>query len=787
MKSSITISLISLFTLLTISERSAMAQFADIQLTETPPVIDSSEIWTIKNIGTRPTIMHDNRPVAPLFFYNRGYDVKTVTDGITHLVTKEGVSLHIIDCPINWGNKTYGNLAERIQAIRKINPDSFFLLRLYLWAPDKWGTLHPDEIVHTINGKVYKGPFACTSYSSQKWIDQTLARIDNTFLFMKEHNIYDYIIGTIICAGGTGEWNLWSYRPTKKEDKEITNVVDYSPAMKKYFQHWLENKYPDIKTLNARYGTQLSSFTECPLPNENIMRGKDDKEWFRTPATPSIIKAQDYSQAYADAVADSMLIFASRIRKITKGKRIIGTWFGQHLQATYGGSWGAHKNGYLAENRILNSSDIDLVITPPLYITTYGSGSGSMQNFPDVWQQHGKFCLYEMDTPSHLLIKRFKPEEWFHKDMRSTYWGVNGKPYKLRRLPYTLDETLALYRRAFGICMIEGFGMQFWDMEGRMRKLPRGVFYDHPAISSEFNHMQKFFKESLNNSRKSVAEIAVIWDNEAIKYTRPMNYDYQIDLLIRKNDVETSQIEALNHCGVPYDTAYLADFNNLKKYKLYIFMNAWHLIDRQIKAIHTKLASEGSSAVWIYAPGYANNEKLDVNQIKNITGIPVQKLSAGKTYMKEAQDAAKIDIKSFSTQSSSIANPRFAVNPDKNSEITIWGEEPKTKLPLAGMRKMPDGWTSYYTAAAPLTMQTWADIARRSGCHIYTAPGVFLRINQSYIMVHGIGGRKINLTLPYACTATDLFSGKIISNKSNKITIETRNNEFFTSILHLEK
>ncbi len=764
-----------------------MAQFANIPLSKTAPVIDSQEIWNVENVGNRPTIMHNNIPIVPLFFYNRGYDVETVTDGITQMLTKEGVSLHIIDCPINWGNETYGNLVERIKAIKSINPNAYFLLRLYLWAPAKWGKLYPDEIVHTENGTVYQGPFACSSFSSQKWIDQTLARIDNTFLFMKKNNIYDDVIGVITCAGGSGEWNLWSYKPANTSDKEITNVADYSPVMKKYLSSWLEKKYTSIESLNAAYKMQLKSFDAVPIPSESIMRGKGSREWFYSPDTPSTIQAQDYSQAYADSVADAMLIFSARIRKITKGKRIIGTWFGQHLQATYGGSWGAHKNGYLAENRILNSSDIDLVMTPPLYITIYGGGSGAMQNFQDVWQRHGKFCLYEMDTPSHLLITRFKPEEWLHQDMRSTYWGVNGKPYKLRRLPYTLDETLTLYRRAFGICMIEGLGMQFWDMEGRRRKLPRGVFYDHPVIVNEFSKMKKFFKESLKHSRESVAEIAVIWDNEAIKYTRPMSNDYQTDILIRRKNVITSQIEALNHCGAPYDTAYLSDIGNLPEYKLYIFLNVWHLSDKQIELIHTKLANEGSSAVWIYASGYADNDTLDINRIEKVTGISVHKLPAGKTNMRETPDASKLGIKPFSTASTSIANPRFALAIEKQSEIVIWGEEPETKLPLAGMRKMPGGWTSYYTTAAPLTAQTWADIARTSGCHIYTEPGIYLRINKSYIMIHGASTNKTDVILPNVCNAIDIFSGKTVSENSNKFTIEPKGKNFFTSILYLEK
>ncbi len=765
---------------------SVYAQFKDLDVPKNSPKIESAEIWTVSNIGDRPTIVHNSKSVVPLFFYNRGYDVETVSDGITRLMYEQGVHFHVMDCAVNWGNESYSMLVERINAVKAIDPDAVFLLRLYLWAPGKWGRLHPDEIIHTANGNIYGGPYACTSYSSKKWIDQTLVRIDNTFLFMKNHGIYDSVAGVVLCAGGTGEWNLWTYKPLNKGETGSTDIVDYSPAMKKYSSNWMKTRYKNINNVIARYKMTLKSFTDIPLPDENIMKGRNEQEWFRSPGTVSSIRALDYSQAYADAVADAMLSFASRVRTITNGKRIVGTWFGQHLQATYGGSWGAHKNGYLSERRILISHDIDLIMTPPLYITSYGGGSASMQNFPDVWQRHGKFCLYEMDTPSYLLIKNYKPQEWMHHDMRSTYWGINGVPYKLRRLPHTLKETIAFYRRAFGICLIGGYGIQFWDMEGRMRKLPHGVFYDDSDVLAEFGYMRRIFKESLKQSRKSVAEIVLIYDNESIKYTRPLNNDYQIDLLVRRKHVETSQIEALNHCGAPYDVAYLSDFNELPEYKLYIFLNTWGISDRQIKNIHDRLAKENSSAVWVYAPGYVKSKKLDLAYIKKATGISVQKISAGITCMENTSNAITLGINPFFSKSVAIANPRFVLEPTNNPNVTMWGKDHDTGALLAGMRKMPGGWTSYYTSTSPLTTQTWADIAKQSGCHLYTCPGFYLRINKSYIMIHGITAGKINVTLPTVCTVTDIFSKKIIARNSNKFILYPKSGDFFTSILHLE-
>jgi hypothetical protein len=94
--------------------------------------------------------------------------------------------------------------------------------------------------------------------------------------------------------------------------------------------------------------------------------------------------------------------------------------------------------------------------------------------------------------------------------------------------------------------------------------------------------------------------------------------------------------------GAPWDPYLLSDMGNpnLRDYKLYIFLNTFHATPAQREAVHQRLKRNGATAVWVYAPGYIQNN-VSVDNIEALTGIQV-----GET---DTAGELRVDISSFDT------------------------------------------------------------------------------------------------------------------------------------------
>ena len=82
----------------------------------------------------------------------------------------------------------------------------------------------------------------------------------------------------------------------------------------------------------------------------------------------------------------------------------------------------------------------------------------------------------------------------------------------------------------------------------------------------------------------------------------------------------------LNRFGAPHDLLLLDDLleGNLPPYKLYIFLNPFHLNQSRREALKRVLRKKGRTALWIYAPGYLNSDlptPISLEHMTDLTGF----------------------------------------------------------------------------------------------------------------------------------------------------------------------
>src|SRR5262249_19788993 len=72
---------------------------------------------------------------------------------------------------------------------------------------------------------------------------------------------------------------------------------------------------------------------------------------------------------------------------------------------------------------------------------------------------------------------------------------------------------------------------------------------------------------------------------------------------------------------------------DLPPYKLYVFLNPFHLDDRRRRALHQVLGAGGCTALWFYAPGYLNSDhdgaEIGVDNMTELTGF---RFGFGRSY-----------------------------------------------------------------------------------------------------------------------------------------------------------
>lgn len=107
----------------------------------------------------------------------------------------------------------------------------------------------------------------------------------------------------------------------------------------------------------------------------------------------------------------------------------------------------------------------------------------------------------------------------------------------------------------------------------------------------------------VNVDRTPSADVAVFLDDESYYYESNRN---NVDLPL----IWRQRVASLNRFGAPHDVYYLEDLldGNLPPYKLYIFLNAFHLNNQRRAALKQVLRRDGRTALWLYAPGLLNRD-----------------------------------------------------------------------------------------------------------------------------------------------------------------------------------
>ncbi|NLG24861.1 MAG: hypothetical protein GX558_05860, partial [Clostridiales bacterium] len=582
------------------------------------------------------------------------------------------------------------------------------------------------------------------SFASRQWTRDGARYIRALGQAIEAHGLQNNIFGYLVGCGDSAEW----VKGSAMEDW----AADYSPAMQAAFSVWLRAKYGDDYTLRQAWGdpnATLDNPLPVPAPEE---QATCDLFLFKNPRRRR--KAVDYFQCLAHESARGVAELCGAAKNLFGRAHLAGVFYGYLQELVWSdGFFGqgderadtAHtalaRSGHTGLSEVLACPDVDFLSSPVSYcFRGVGGEAGPMAPYESV-RRAGKLWISEEDIRTH------------------TWTPDNG--FGLAR---DAAQTCQIIKRQMGGILTAQNASWWCDWAGDHD----GAFND-PQLMEIFRRFVQLGEQSLHwPERGSQAEIAVVIDPESYFYRSTLN---NFDIANWQN-----RPFGFARLGAPVDYLLLADVlaGRCGAYKMYCFVNAFHLGAEDRRRLTDIVRRDGRLSLWIYAPGFADDERLDPALAGELIGMRLR--------MYERQWSCRVFLSDFEhpvtrTLPSSTfwgtdqrIGPLFVVDdPDARTLGLTLTYQGRSEPGFALAER--DGYRSAYSSAPFVPPGVLRELARYAGAHIWAQDEDVFMAGGGFVMLHTLRAGEKALNLPCAGDVYDAFSGQRLARDTLRCTV----------------
>jgi beta-galactosidase len=614
----------------------------------------------------------------------------------------------------------FSDMDKKMQLILEAHPNAYVFPRVYLCSPPWWDDLHPDQLVKWDDGSTERPIGRKKTFPSWASAEYRQASSNNLRHFIEHVTkqwYADRVIGYHIASGMWEEWFYWS--STGASDG-LSDLEDYSEPMLQAFHKWLGSKYRNDHSLQEAWQDSTVTLATARIPTKAERQATDCFVW-RDPAIRSNVI--DYYQFYCENVTEIITLLARTAKEAMNGQLLVGVFYG-YMFFSYADNW-MQDNGHLALHKLLECKDIDFFTAPSSYaFRPLGVGYTMGQNATDAIRLHGKYYMNENDYCTHLVAHQ---EEY-------------------RRIS-TLKESEAVQLRELGNMITHAWGGWWFDMGGG--------WYDEPQFMTMIAKLNEIGERSIHFDRSDSAEMAVVVDEASIFYTGPKK---TLMLPIMYN-----QTLPLGTMGTPFDWVFLDDLDLARPYKVYVFLNAFHVNDRQKKAVK-RLRGRGAKAlVWLYGAGFAGETSLDVKGCTDLTGIKMEMRAEAGPLLVQMTDEGACTL--HCGKADSVYGSKNDIGPllyPSDPDAAVLGIMQGRGVPGLVLKNI-DGVDVYYSAAPTLPGSALRGIAARAGVHVYSDQNDVLYANKSFLSIYAVNAGVRHIRLPRRTDVYDVYNDTTVA------------------------
>lgn len=615
----------------------------------------------------------------------------------------------------------YTDADTKMRQIRAANPNAYIFPRIYMCSPPWWDLKYPDELAQYDDGATYHSiepalrKKAFPSFASKQWRADAGTALRKFIGNVRTRPYGEQVIGYHIASGGTEEWyylNTGGY------------YLDYSKPQQEAFREWLQKKYLTESALQASWNDGSVTFKNARIPTPAELDRPDLIMFFDPRLSRRII---DYNIFHSEIVAETIAYFAHIVKEATNNEQLCGVFYGYTFEMG-----GAAYTGHLALNKLLNNPDIDFFTAPTSYYQREIGGHSSFMAPVTSVALHGKVWFDENDYRTYLT----PPDAGYGR----TDNIKDSEAAQIRQLGNELSYATPAW---------------WFDMGGG--------WYDSPDFMQIIKKLNSIAERSIDCDRQSSAEIAIVVDEESMCYLKTSQ-------LIGHPTLYEQRLE-IGKIGAPVDYILLNDLSLAKNYKMYVFMNAFHVNSAQRIAIQSLLGGDTKTIVWIYAPGFSGENPTGIDGIASLTGLRIAmeptnlKLEVGVSYAMANTHLGMEQEFTYGTERT--IGPVF-YGDDPNT--TVLGTITGTQKPGLITKKV-NNVQVYYSSAPLLKAELLRAIASKSGVHIYNTKNDALYANKSFLAIHTLGGGTRTIRLPKTSDLFEVYEEKPIASQVSEVTI----------------
>lgn len=720
-------------------EQPASDEIARVEIASAPRNKADFPRCEVRQLGGSPAVFVGGRPVPLFCFCARDPNAELDAGKLPRSAEMDRAGIRILS---NWFGRSHDGFLGRtgpdeydyaefdLYFARSLQnaPDALFLPHVYVTAPVWWQEAHPEEMCGYHDGG--RGP---QSFASELWRRETGDDLVRLIRHLRAAPYADRIIGLVICSGYSAEWQSWGLWQSK--------FVDYSAPGVRAWREWLRKRYGEDGALREAWGQAGVSLdaAEPPTPER---RTASSYLMLRDPAEERDVL--DYLTFLNELAADSVLHFARLGTQACDDRLLIGTYYGYLTQHHFHQA----ESGHCGIERVLESPDIDFLMSPPLY-TERGIGEVSgFMSVTDSVHRHGKIWLSEADYRTHQT----EPGAGYGRTS-------------------TLDETLNVLWREFAHVLCKRAGVSWYDMgEG---------WLSGPDIPPELGEMNGVMADYLAEREPYQAEVAVFIDPHSFYYVKPDARLCQYLTLY--------PIVNLHRAGAPFDLYVLSDLwkSDLPEYKLYVFLNAYALDKEARQQILERTRKPGAAALWHWAAGYAwpdEHRRATVQEMGELVGVRLEAVEEEQRRRLTASAAAEEYARRLA-ETEEADKPLIPIGPvfaPQEGNVLAQLEPDGT----AGLvRKRMGEATAFYSALPSLPPSILRRIYLDAGVHVTLDADDCLYFDGQWLAFHASGSGPRTLRLPGAVTCESVRSG--LKQSAAEITLTP--SEHATELLRISR
>jgi len=636
-------------------------------------------------------------------------------------------------------------LDQQIREVLRFYPNAYLLIPLDCRV--NYANTHPDEATVLSDGRRIMH-----SFSSERWRDEAIRGGTRIIRHMLRSDYAGHIAGVVLTTGLGGETMIYGYGVNRagKTPRDEIALGDVSNAATRGFRQALRERYhDDVEALRKAWKRPAVTFDDARVEPDELRRLEE--ACFRDPATGRM--AMDYWEYHSDAVANAVAEIAAAFKTAGEGRILVGAW-GFYTIGTYASfgtrMYGLHQVGPMSLDVVLQSPAIDFLATIQGY---WGVRAGTplVTQLPSAsMRHHGKAFIEEYDIRT------------FFVDMNVV------------RDHYTTSqaETLNVMRRDFAETAVRGDLAWFCGFAQGFAGRRSVGWYAEDSLIHHLNRFADIGRRLTALTHAPGAEVALFLNNRDIA---------SMDVMHAGGVVFNSQTKTvfyeLKKVAASTDCYLLADFTPalIEPYKVLIFLNAASMDRATRRMIRATLEAQGKTALWLYAPGYVDeNEGVSLESMTELTGLTLAKSPEARTGLAIAVDGDGLEhheIQPCQDPFSPVPvtlGPVFSV---ADPEATILGRYVHSQAPALAW-KQSGGMRSYYGALPLASATLLRAIFRTAGVHLYTeAPAWFLGSDR-LLAFHAPAAIDTTVVLKQPRWVLDLYAQEIVARDSTTFDLK---------------